>query len=197
MFRRGSGCLTTGIFIPDVSCLEAKLACFATTLWYNSGIIKDMSKISFVIIPAIVFGVALLGSYFAGWGEIDWYYKLKLPAHAPSGDFIGAMWSVIYVAVAISLLYVWNRGERNRFFFFTVFLFAVNAAANVLWSYLFFAKHLIGVAVFETAGLEISTVALIFFVRKISTLASILLIPYALWVLVAQYFIFMIWKMNG
>lgn len=151
----------------------------------------------FLVIPSIVFCAALLGAYFTGQGEINWYYNLKLPPWTPDGSFIGAMWSLIYVATAISILYVWNRGERNRLFFFTIFLFLVNGVLNILWSYLFFAKHLIGAAVLETALLEISTVALVVLARRVSILASILLLPYALWVLFAQYLIFIIWKMNG
>jgi tryptophan-rich sensory protein len=156
-----------------------------------------LHKLSFFVIPSIVLCIALIGGYFTGQGEINWYYTLKIPAWAPAGDFIGAMWSMIYVATAISLFYVWNRGERNRFFFWIILLFAVNGFLNVLWSYLFFTKHLIGAAVLETALLEISTVALVVFVRRISTLASILLLPYALWVLFAQYLIYEVWRLNA
>jgi tryptophan-rich sensory protein len=157
---------------------------------------KFLCKLSFLVIPAIVFCVALLGAYFTGQGEINWYYTLKFPSWAPAGSFISAMWSIIYVATAVSILYVWNYGERNRFFFFLIFLFIINGFLNVLWSWLFFSKHLIGATVLETAALEISTITLIILVRRISTLASILLLPYALWVLFAQYLIYEIWKLN-
>ena len=67
----------------------------------------------------------------------------------------------------------------------TVFL--INAILNVLWSYLFFVSHQIEIAIYETAVLELTLFFLIFESRKISKVASLLLVPYFVWVGFAIY----------
>jgi tryptophan-rich sensory protein len=162
----------------------------------NNIITSFTRKLSYFFVPAIVFVGTILSGYFIGQGEINWYYKLTLPAFAPFGNFISAGGSVVSVIITISVLYVWNNAERSRFFNLVILLFVVNIFLNTLWGWFFFTKHLIGLTVIVIALLEVSTLALAFFTRRISPLASVILVPYVLWVAYLEYFVCVIWKLN-
>jgi tryptophan-rich sensory protein len=163
----------------------------------NNIITSFTRKLSYFFVPAIVFVGTILSGYFIGQGEINWYYKLSLPDFAPFGNFISAGGSVVSVITTISVLYVWNKVERNRFFYLVILLFLVNVFLNTLWSWVFFVKHLIGLTVVVVALLEVSTLALTFFTRRISSLVFVILVPYVLWVTYLEYFVYVVWKLNA
>lgn len=154
-------------------------------------------KPNYFLIPLIVIGVSLLGSFFTGQGVSTWYQTLNLPGWTPPGSVIGAVWTVIFILVAVSLLIFWNKVKRNRIFKVITGVFLLNAFLNVLWSYLFFSKHFIFSAFVDTILLEISVLALIILLWPLSRLASALLWPYALWVIFAGYLNYIIWQLNS
>jgi tryptophan-rich sensory protein len=143
-------------------------------------------KIYFIIIPLIVFIVALSGSLITSRG-MDWYNQINLPAWTPAGSVIGIIWTLIFILTAISAILFWARGFRNRKFWTVIILFLVNGILNSLWSFLFFGAHLIGASILEMIVLEITIIFLIILIKPTSKLASVLLYPYAIWVAFATY----------
>lgn len=152
-------------------------------------------KLSYIIIPVIVFLTAVIGSYFTGTGMV-WYQTINLPDWTPSGFFIGLVWTFIFILSAVSALIVWNKTEKNKKFWLIISVFLINAALNIFWSYLFFNQELIGAAFFEAILLDLTVFILICLIWPVSKLASILLIPYASWVAFASFLTFVIWTMN-
>ncbi len=140
-----------------------------------------MFRPSYIIILLIVFFISLFGSLITNNG-MAWYNKLLLPSFTPSGAIIGAVWTVVFILSAISVLIYWNKAYRNLRFIVAITLFIINGILNVLWSYLFFGLHLVGASILEMIILEATVIALIFLVRYSSKRASILLYPYAIWV---------------
>ncbi|MFA5022470.1 MAG: TspO/MBR family protein [Patescibacteria group bacterium] len=151
-------------------------------------------KINYIIIPLLTLVTAVLGSIFTSQGMI-WYKTLDLPNFTPSGSVIGLVWTVIFTLAAISALLVWNQKTNNRHWLILVF-FLFNAALNILWSYLFFEKHLINLAIWEAWLLEVSVLVLVFLTWPISKVASALLWPYAIWVMFATYLTYSVWLLN-
>lgn len=149
-------------------------------------------KLNYIIIPLIVFLVAVIGSYFTGTG-MDWYETINLPSWTPPGFIIGAVWTVIFILSAFSALIVWNKPERN---WLIVLVFLINAGLNVFWSFLFFNQHLIGAAFSEAVLLDITVFILIFTIWPVSKLASLLLVPYALWTTFASFLTLFVWLIN-
>lgn len=152
-------------------------------------------KLNYFIIPLITVLAALSGSWLTSSG-MSWYKKIIIPSLAPSGSIIGAVWTIIFILSAISALIVWNKSPHDGRFWWIIGIFILNAILNVLWSYLFFNRHLIGSAILEAAALGVTACILIVLIRPISQGASLLLVPYAGWTIFATYLNYLIWNLN-
>jgi len=159
-------------------------------------IIKAMKiKANYILIPLVVIGIAVAGSWLTDLG-MDWYETLELPGYTPSGGLIGAVWTIIFILGVISALLFVNKSARDRHFRRVVWVLCFNGLLNVFWSYLFFVEHWFSMAILEMMLLNLTTIFLIFLMRKVSRLASGLLVPYFLWVSFATYLAYQIWQLN-
>lgn len=154
-----------------------------------------MIKPNYIIIPLITILVSVIGSFATSRG-MDWYRTINLPEITPPGQFIGTVWTILFILATISALIVWNTAERTGNFKLIIALFIANAILNVLWSYMFFGAHWIGPAVIEAGLLGLSVIMLIIFIWPVSKLAAGLLMPYAGWVAFATYLTYTIWQLN-
>jgi tryptophan-rich sensory protein len=152
-------------------------------------------KLNYFIIPLITIVTAWLGSYLTS-GGMTWYKTINLSVWIPSGAFIGAVWTVLFILATISALIVWNSEISDERLALIVIVFILNALLNVGWSLLFFNLHFIGWAVLEAGILGLSVLALIILIWPISALASVLLIPYAIWVAFATYLTYSVYLLN-
>lgn len=166
-------------------------------------------KRNYFIIPLITIFVALLGSYFST-GGMSWYdTTLIKPELTPPKWLFPVAWNLIFLFTTISALIVWNKGkEKTQFlwvltnekesnkYWLIVWLFIANAVLNVLWSFFFFELQLIEIAFVEMLFLEATLLVLIPLIWHISKTASLLLLPYALWVAFATYLTFQIVRLN-
>ncbi|MDP8262152.1 MAG: TspO/MBR family protein [Candidatus Ancaeobacter aquaticus] len=152
-------------------------------------------KLNYLLIPIITFLTAFVGGCFTSSG-MEWYRTINLPAWTPPGSVIGMVWTVIFILSTIAALIVWNTSERNTVFWVIIAMFLCNALLNIGWCYIFFGKHLIGLAIIEAAVLDISVIILIILIWKSSVIASLLFFPYAVWVAFATYLTYTIWMLN-
>src|SRR5205807_5028674 len=101
------------------------------------------------------------------------------PAWAPPPGLFGPVWSVLYSLMGVAAWLVWRSpGSDKR----ALVLFCVQLAANALWSWLFFAWHLGALATAEVLVLLALIVGTVVAFWRSSRLASVLLVPYMLWV---------------
>ncbi len=154
-------------------------------------------KPNYLVIPALVILVSLAGSALTSPELGGWYKSLRLPPIAPPGGAIGAVWTTIFILSVIALLLVWNGMPRNRLFPRIIFWFTLNGVLNVGWSWVFFNRHWIGLAVSVAVGLELTVLALILLLWRPLRPAALLLLPYAAWVLFAIYLNYTIWALNA
>jgi translocator protein len=152
-------------------------------------------KANYLIIPLIAVFTAVIGGLFTSSG-MDWYRALNLPAWTPPGAAIGAVWTIIYTLTVISALIVWNSFQRNTRFSAIIALFLLNAVLNAGWSWVFFARHQTGLAIFEAAALELTVLGLIFLIAPASVAAAALLFPYAAWTLFAAFLTYKVHSLN-
>ncbi len=151
-------------------------------------------KINYFTIPLITFGVAFLGSSFTNIG-MPWYRAIAVPDFTPPGGVIGAVWTVLFFLAAISAILFWNA-QRTKIFPLVISVFLLNGVLNAGWSYLFFVKHQIYFAVWESGALAISVLALIIMIWSIKKSAAALLIPYFLWVCFATYLTYQVYLLQ-
>ncbi|MBN1325862.1 tryptophan-rich sensory protein [Candidatus Falkowbacteria bacterium] len=152
-------------------------------------------KLNYITIPIITIAVSVLGSFLTSAG-MDWYKTLKLPSIAPGGNIIGSVWTVIFILSTISALIVWNNIPKTNLFWWIIGLFIANAILNVLWSFIFFYSQSIGPSIIEMIILELTVLCLCILIWPFSKIASILLWPYAAWVIFATYLAYNIWILN-
>lgn len=153
-----------------------------------------LMKRSTLLIPLIITIVAAAGSSVT-IANMEWYDTVVLPTIAPDGSVISKVWMTIYALTCISAVMVWNSRDTMRAKRIMVF-FGVNAFLVVAWSFLFFGHHAFLMATIEAAILTATVFLLIGMIWPVSKIASLLLVPYALWVTFATYLNYVIWTVN-
>jgi translocator protein len=141
------------------------------------------------------FSVAGLGS-LATTPEIPtWYATLRKPAWNPPNWLFGPVWTALYAAMAIAAWIVWKRtgwGGSND----ALWLFVIQLALNLAWSFIFFRFHSPRWAFVEIVALWIAIAATLAKFAGISRASAMLLAPYLAWVTYAAALNFAIWRMN-
>lgn len=141
---------------------------------------------------AVVFAAAAAGAV-ASVDAASFYASLRKPSWAPPASVFGPVWSTLYALMGIAAWLVWRSpGPRGA----ALVLFGVQLAANVLWSWLFFAWHRGALAAVEVLVLLALIVATIVAFWRPSRLAALLLVPYLLWVGFASALTWAVWKGN-
>lgn len=156
-----------------------------------------MSKyIHYIISPLFYIGIAFSGRMFNDQGVTDWYPEIIKPSYTPPGSVIGVVWTIIFILSAISLILFVNRGRQSKAFWPIIGIFIFNGVVNIAWSYIFFTKHMIGLAVIDALLILITVGIIMVLVWPYSKVSSILLFPYLLWVSFASYLNYAIYKLN-
>jgi benzodiazapine receptor len=125
--------------------------------------------------------------------DTRWYRRLDKPRWQPPGPVFGPVWTVIYALIAASMLIAHARRADQRPLFV---LFGTNLALNLAWTLIFFRGRSPLAAGVEILILEGTTVALVIRAWPVSRLASLLLLPYALWLAFATALTWAIWARN-
>lgn len=152
----------------------------------------------YLVIVAVTFLVAIGGGFITE-ANLSWYSNLNLPPSIVSGNTYSLTWTIIYIFAAISAILVWTlklRGKLKDRRKILTYVFIANAALNLLWPFIFFGLHNIGLALLEAFLLKISIIALIVLAWPIHRIAAILLIPYLSWVTFASYLTYSVLILN-
>ena len=141
---------------------------------------------------ALVFVAAALGA-IASVDAASFYARLSKPDWAPPAAVFGPVWTVLYAMMGIAAWLVWRSPGPKRD---ALVLFVMQLAANVLWSWLFFAWHRGALAAVEILVLLLLIVATLVAFWRISRLAGLLLVPYLAWVSFASVLAWTVWRNN-
>ncbi len=148
--------------------------------------------IAAVIITVFVFG---LGGMTTTVGP--WYRNLRKPAWNPPNWIFGPAWAIILSLTACSGVLAWINSSDPRIHLRIAVLFGINMILHMLWSPLFFYLQRPDWALIEVIFLWLSIVALIIGLGPVSSNASLLLVPYLLWVAFAAVLNLVIVRMNS
>lgn len=154
-----------------------------------------MLKLNYIVIPSIAMFISSLGSYWSRDG-MQWYRTLSLPGLTPPDWVFGVVWTIIYVLISLAVIYIWNTYPRNNLFYLIMVLFAVNAGANLVWSYIFFNQHMIGLALVDSIVLWATALGLIVLITQVAWIPALLLMPYLAWLTFATYLGWRILQLN-
>ena len=132
---------------------------------------------SLVVFLVVVAAVALVGSRFR---PDAWFERLRKPSFNPPNAVFGPVWAVLYLAIAVSGWRAWT--EAGDAWTPAMTLWVIQLALNGAWSWLFFARHRIDLALVDIVVLLVAIVGYMAAVAPQSVLAAWLFAPYALWV---------------
>ncbi len=147
-----------------------------------------------VVSFAATFATAYVGSRFTFRSLESWYLQLRKPAWAPSGRTIGAIWSGLYVLMAVAAWLVWWQAGLAVV---PLGLFAVQLILNAGWSWLFFGRQDPRAAFSEILVLWAAILATLVAFGSVTWIAGLLFVPYLAWVTFAAYVNLTLWRMNA
>jgi benzodiazapine receptor len=128
---------------------------------------------------------------------LNWYSSLILPAWTPPELLIAFVWIILFSCLGLSVSIFWETSTRNEASFAAVIsLYMTNAMLVLLWNYLFFGVHNLGIAFGSAIAVGASIGVLMMKLWKESRTASLLLTPYLLWMVFALYFTYSVLILN-
>ena len=134
----------------------------------------------------IIFPIAWALILAAGGGLLtkigSWYYELEKPSWQPPDWLFGPAWTVILGLAAYAFWWCWEPAKASGQTSFLIVLYVVNGVFHFLWSPLFFTLKRPDWALLEVPFLWASVLALTIFLSDWSVLASLMIVPYLLWV---------------
>lgn len=146
--------------------------------------------VALAVFVALVAGTAVFGAQFQPG---PWYADLRKPPLNPPGWVFGPVWTVLYLAMAVSGWLVWRARPESPL---PLTLWAGQLVLNGAWSLLFFGLRRPGAALVEIVALllVLSVTTASFF--RVGRLPGVLFLPYTAWVSFAAYLNAGIWYLN-
>jgi tryptophan-rich sensory protein len=147
--------------------------------------------ISFAIFVGLVIAAAAFGGQ---WGAGPWYDALSKPSWTPPNWAFPIAWTVIYLMIAIAGWLIWDRPHPSSGPLLA--LWGAQLILNAIWSYIFFGRKEIGIALADIAGLWITIAAFTVLAWEVDYRAALLFLPYLIWVTYAGALNAAIWRRN-
>lgn len=142
-----------------------------------------MSNILKLILSLVICQLAgFIGAIFTMDSIPTWYAALNKPSFNPPNNVFGPVWTILYVMMGISMFLIWKEGLKNKDVKNAFIFFIIQLILNSLWSVVFFGAHSVLGGLIIIVLLWLAVLYCIISFRKISRVASILLIPYLLWI---------------
>jgi tryptophan-rich sensory protein len=154
---------------------------------------KGVAKL--IVSIAVPLIVGFTASLFTITGVKSWYQSIRKPTWNPPDWVFAPVWTTLYVLMGIALFLIWrSQGKKQKRT--AIILFIVQLIANFFWSFIFFDRHQIALALGEIIVLWLLVLLTIFYFARINKVAAWLLVPYVSWVTFAVILNFTIWQLN-
>ena len=150
----------------------------------------DLLGLAFWVV--ITFSVAAFASQFEP-GE--WYTHIAKPTWTPPGWLFGPVWGMLYLSMGFAAWLVW-RQRYERSVSLSIGFYLMQLAVNGLWSWMFFGRQWIGLALVDLIILVILVAITVAVFLRIRRAAGLMMLPYLLWVSFAAALNFQIWRIN-
>ena len=142
-----------------------------------------MKLLKYIIIFLIInFGALAIGSWLMANGpQSSWYINLNQAPWTPPGWVFGVAWTTIMICFSIYMAYLYKKLTNAT----VIILFSIQFVLNVIWNYIFFNLHLVGIGL--TTIVLLTAVVAIFTVRyhKQLKIKTLLILPYFIWLCIA------------
>ena len=153
------------------------------------------SLTSLFIFIIVCLTVEVLSSYWTNQSLLTWYPKLIKPLWTPPGWIFGPVWTVFYIIIAISGWLIYNADHSYQRKIALIFYWG-QLSLNFVWSFLFFSLKSPISGLIDILFLCLMITFTIIKAWPVRRLASILLVPYLIWVIYATSLNAAIWLSN-
>jgi tryptophan-rich sensory protein len=148
--------------------------------------VQAAALLAFLAASAVV---AYLGSQVTVGNVDGWYATADIAPWSPPGWVFGAVWTVLYTAMAVAAWLVWRSDDPGRRTALTVY--CLQLALNLAWTPVFLGLYpalgsaalWLGLAIIVALALAVAAAVLCF--GPISRTAGLLMLPYLSWVVFA------------
>lgn len=147
--------------------------------------------VSLLIFVGLVGATGALGGQ---WGAGPWYAALSKPNWTPPNWLFAPAWAALYLMIAVAGWLIWTTPHETRVL--VLVLWAAQLLLNAAWSYIFFGRHEIGLGLLDIGVLWVAIAIFALLAWPVSTWASLLFIPYMLWISFAAALNASIWLRN-
>lgn len=165
-----------------------------STHTHSTGFARNVAAAA--VFAAVVAGVAVIGSLAADRAG-NTYMLLQQPSWAPPSWLFGPVWTILYVLIAIAGWLVWHQAGSVAAARTELSLYATQLLLNMIWTPIFFAAGLYGIALLDILLLDVILVATVITFLRRYKLAAALLVPYLGWTLFATALNTAIWLLNS
>ncbi len=128
-----------------------------------------------------------IGSIFTFQNIPIWYAGLTKPPLNPPNWIFGPVWGTLYTMMGVAIFLVLNKGLKTPGVSLVLGVFIAQLLLNTLWSIVFFGLKQTFCSIPVIVALWGTILVFIIISWHISKTASILMIPYILWVSFASY----------
>lgn len=109
----------------------------------------------------------------------EWYEGLRKPFFTPPNDWFAPIWTTLYVLIGIAGARVWMRRGP-------IALWVLQMALNFAWTPVFFGAQQMVAGFAIIVALLVTILVFIARAWRTDRIASVLFVPYALWVATAM-----------
>ena len=125
----------------------------------------------------------------------EWYAGLAKPSWTPPNWLFGPVWTALYLMMGTAAWLVWRKGgwsaARGA-----LICFLVQLGLNAAWTPLFFGAHAMAAALVCIVALWVAVLVTILAFRRHHRIATLLLVPYLLWLTLATALNYELWRLN-
>ena len=116
---------------------------------------------------------------------MDWYQSLAKPSWTPEPRTIGLIWQILYPVIVATFGFVFVQAGRGKLAWFVALPFAINLAANLLFTPIQFGLRNLPLAAADILLVWVTLVWMMVAVRGHYPWVAWAQVPYFLWVSIA------------
>ncbi|MFY0631436.1 MAG: tryptophan-rich sensory protein [Flavobacteriaceae bacterium] len=141
-------------------------------------------KVKYLVLFLLInFGGLALGTWLMENGPMDqWYLTLNKAPWTPPGWVFGAAWTSIMICFSIYLVGLFSEKYSSK----KLVLYVIQVILNVSWNYIFFNQHQVAFGLVVLLLLTSLIFYLFFTYKEEQKRKSYLLLPYLIWLCVAN-----------
>lgn len=151
--------------------------------------------VSLILFITLCFIVQIVGNLWTKEALSTWYPTLIKPSWTPPNWIFGPIWTILYIMIGISgwAIYQAKPSHKRNV---ALILYGTQLALNFIWSFLFFSLQSPVLGLIDIVLLSLLIGLTILKAWAVRPLASLILIPYFIWVLYATSLNVGIWILN-